>query len=53
MNTFKDGGYTDFSVAMKFYELWRGIMIALFDFVKAALKIFGVDVDEGKETTNA
>lgn len=51
MNTYDNNGYTDFSIAMKFYELWRAISMAFMDFLKAALRIFGVDVEEGKSTT--
>ena len=46
----------DFDVAMKFYELWRGISTAFFQFIKHVCILFGVDVEEGKtpsETTNA
>ena len=49
-------GSPDFDVAIKFYELWRGIATAFFQFIKHVCILFGVDVEEGKtpsETTNA
>ncbi len=41
-------GSPNFDVAMKWYELWRGISTALFQFIKQVCIIFGIDVEEGK-----
>ena len=49
-------GSPNFDVAMKFYELWRGIATAFFQFIKHVCILFGVDVEEGKtpsETADA
>lgn len=46
-----NGGYTDFSPAMKFYELGRGIALAFLDFFKSILRFFGVDVGDDTATT--